>query len=247
MYTAEQLMPKRYPENKPSEMDWIYWVMGNNFEGRAYWGTINYDWKNVKWFIPIPNAPEELKPLAYPENKPSERGVYICHDKHTDRWFEHVWRGSLPQGNEYFSWRELVDWFIPYRLDEQLEREDDVSNVILNIKRPGRTLAVSEYCGGMKTLRLCEYTPNTGKNCSMQVDDAELTAFARHWLDLQGYDVVKREPEINECPNPECNHELQVLGFMEWHLECAYCGYHSPHDPDKFEAIRLHNLIAGKE
>jgi len=89
-YTAEQITPKRNPENKPKQYMKSYWT-DTVLWAKSYWGPNWFRgddmWDTFKfWFIDIPNAPEELKPLAYPENKPSEDGVYVVHDKNRDAW-----------------------------------------------------------------------------------------------------------------------------------------------------------------
>jgi hypothetical protein len=69
------------------------------------------------------------------------------------------------------------------------------------------------------------------------------------------YDVVKRQPEIAKCPNPECVMSPQKLlcyayvdgyGEHNYHVACSGCGYIAPHAKTESEAIRLHNQIAGR-
>ena len=106
-----------------------------------------------------------------------------------------------------------------------------------------------------------EFTENPKINTHfIRIDPDELTAFARSWLDQQGYDVNKREPEIDPCPNPECEdngcfviQEDAVSSNINlkdpkicW-VTCPRCGYESPKEETTAEAIRLHNLIAGSE
>jgi len=64
--------------------------------------------------------------------------------------------------------------------------------------------------------------------------------------------VVKREPEIAECPNPECGAIPNWIGVWSWSdglfsVRCIKCGYHSPEADTEQEAIRLHNNLAGRE
>jgi hypothetical protein len=141
---------------------------------------------------------------------------------------------------------------------------------------------------------------------AIDIGKDETTAFARHWLDLRGYnvvkcgeainsdkydykfalerirtwtcndgrgyedpaalleniddyinkvlDVVKREPELLPCPNPECGHslginQLQLAHYgddeeMYWTVECPECGLRYPLALTLDEAIRLYNMIA---
>jgi len=53
---------------------------------------------SFKYVVPIPSPPDEVKPLAYPENKPSE------HTYHVELW------------------NCFVDYFIPIRLHNGLGR-----------------------------------------------------------------------------------------------------------------------------
>ena len=81
---------------------------------------------------------------------------------------------------------------------------------------------------------------------TIQIEQDELTAFARHWLSREGYDVIKRQPEIAPCPNPECRNDkmhLEGAGDDMW-CYCHKCGYAGPTANSKSEAGRLHNLIA---
>jgi hypothetical protein len=80
--------------------------------------------------------------------------------------------------------------------------------------------------------------------------------------DAFGYDVdvVKRQPEIAPCPNPECGNKNLIipdhsgLDKMIFVL-CEQCGYRSPYafwvnkgkEFARAEAIRLHNNLAGRE
>jgi hypothetical protein len=67
-------------------------------------------------------------------------------------------------------------------------------------------------------------------------------------------DVVKREPELLPCPNPECGHslginQLQLAHYgddeeMYWTVECPECGLRYPLALTLDEAIRLYNMIA---
>jgi hypothetical protein len=76
-----------------------------------------WSWDNVDWFIDIPGAPEELKPVLLSENPPNENGYYIVHTKYDNqcaRWW-------LDKDN-ICKWDDYVDWFIPYRISSQSEK-----------------------------------------------------------------------------------------------------------------------------
>ena len=116
MYTKEQLMPKRYPEERPLKNSG-YWCFDTSSDRWIHYyssgGCFDGVHKLTRWFVDIPGAPEEVKPLAYPENKPSEGGMYITHNKVEDAWQE---AHSL----DAIHWVLLVDYFIPIRLIEIL-------------------------------------------------------------------------------------------------------------------------------
>jgi hypothetical protein len=83
----------------------------------------------------------------------------------------------------------------------------------------------------------------------VQMDNSELTALAMEWLGQRGFDIVKKEPEIKSCPNPECGGECHCdKRFLEaYYVECENaCGYQGPRAQIRDKAIRLHNLIAGE-
>lgn len=260
-YTAEQIKPKKYPDEKPSEQVRLFhaynlcvgWGVYRWF-GRT-WGykdsgisspNINH---NNTWFIDIPGAPPELKPLAYPDNKPDERGSYLCHidydaihDIEHDSWDIMKWCwDDYNKKNDWNGYRALVDYFIPYRLDKENEMD-----VIWETDE----LKVLTYAGGSR-VSLKQNTQHINPHvigCSKD----ELTAFARHWLDLQGYEVTRKEPEIKACPNPTCEltEHLEVVkmewgtrGKSSWFVHCKNCGYRGGCGHDRAQAIEIHNLI----
>ena len=124
-YTAEEIMPKRYPENNP-KADSDYWVIDSDLVmSYGYDPKIEmWSWKNVDWFIDVPGAPEELKPLKYPENRPSEDGCYWVHISISDSWYQWIWNDNF----RYImrcGWgdpQEDPDWFIPHRISSQKEK-----------------------------------------------------------------------------------------------------------------------------
>jgi len=146
---AKDLMPKRYPQEKPSkEHNHLFHHIGLNkwftgwWNGRYFQNSMENRKKlarDIDWFIDIPGAPDEVKPLAYPAHKPSEDGKYICHIKY---WIVEGYALPLPEewmivgwdGDDWECVRKRVDYFIPIRLDEpvrdtnKLESEEDVSD-----------------------------------------------------------------------------------------------------------------------
>ena len=90
---------------------------------------------------------------------------------------------------------------------------------------------------------------NTDKIC---IYTEEYIDINKRFFDTQGYDVIKREPELKPCPNPECGetNPLNLYVFPEedgsCYITCDTCGYNSPYGDTEAEAIRLHNLIAEK-
>jgi hypothetical protein len=126
-YTAEEIMPKRYPENKPSIDDEFYWANNTTLDiwhwmlwhEKENYFTEYPGEKHIKWFIDIPGAPEELKPLKYPENKPSEDGLYVCHFINSDTWGCYYYQENC---GGFTHSDGLVDYFIPYRLSSLIEK-----------------------------------------------------------------------------------------------------------------------------
>lgn len=220
MYTVEQLKPKLYPEEKPSNefakllaynkcVGWnIYkfWTESWGYEDSGL-SSPNLN-QNITWFIDIRYPPYELKPLKYPQNKPSEDGSYMCHNKLNDEWFVHTWNGR-----DSFSWREVTDYFIPCRLDK--ENEMDINKRLDKIEDVLTELQV--FLNGEGILPSVRYFND---------------------------DVVRREPELLQCPF--CGGECYTWNPAEndWSVACYDCTYTSGCSNSESEAIRLHNLIA---
>jgi hypothetical protein len=102
-------MPKRYPENKPSERA-LYFIQTE--KGWYEWAyPFGSAWSRTISFIDIPNPPDEIRPKKYPENRPPMDTMMILHNKIEDVWGE----GWLTKDNRC-EFDKLVDWFIPYRL-----------------------------------------------------------------------------------------------------------------------------------
>ena len=130
-WTAEQIKPERYPENKPTVCTNPIWMTDPRYGWTdIYFGNCGYSVfgdneadKIERWFIDIPGAPEELKPLKYPENKPDGFGPYWAHlrqdnkGKFQDRWIRMEW-WETRWGCDIDKYSRIIDYFIPYRLEE---------------------------------------------------------------------------------------------------------------------------------
>ena len=271
-YKLADLMPKRYPENRPNEAarsHEAYWTM-HEYKGvrkYTYWfkkdfyiskyakpvsGFVNVD-SGVLWFIDISGAPEEVRPRKYPDEKPEKEGRYICHFKpyiangvstNEDHWGENYWIVDDIEGNS--DWKNawnLVDYFINYPLEEEMEENNIFNSLELKAKLvDGGDLLISV---------------DRGENYRGEIlINAEygFTNLAKKWLDLQDYNITKRAPEIAPCPNPECGEGCKVNAFKipecanSYEVHCLKCHYSGPRSYKSTEdAIRLHNLIAGKD
>jgi len=227
-YTVEQIKPKKYSDEKPpiKEAIWAhsktrnYWLSAMYFDNKASWDSI------IDWFIDIPGAPPEVKPLACLEHMPSERGAYIAHDKKQDKWLELTYSAGDWKSYGAFGYTvyRTIDWYIPIRLDKENEMEKET--VIWEIDK-------CVFKERESLIRLYPALPFLKDDSPylITLTQDELTAFARHWLDLQGYDVVKREPEIKPCPN--CGYEQAE--YREDYGGCwiclnSFCRLAGPHD-----------------
>ena len=114
-YTKEQIKPKRYPNKKPTGKG-HYWTIHKSDRCiyKWYFNDSYHHWRCIDWFIDVLGAPNELKPVAYPENKPKENGSFIAHFKEYDSWDSWIYA----DGSELIksAWDENVDWFISYNL-----------------------------------------------------------------------------------------------------------------------------------
>lgn len=200
---------------------------------------------------------DELKPKRYPENKPEQDGEYWCHvgTDHIhaiehDSWEVMRWGwDEYNKKNDWNGYRILIDYFIPYRLDEPDELETQGYDVIKRIDKPsikGRVLWHDEHI---------EITDLDGFDDTFMiasVTNPERYVFVTDKQLKQCHKAVKeRKPEIKACPNPECREKCNMddEGYEEeneYYLHCEICGYCSPIAYNPEEAIRLHNLISGK-
>lgn len=251
--TKEMLMPKRYPNERELadkfEPYWVYygqngWIKTTPLfiDNKSYCfpGFMMANKQSgPTYFINIPGAPEEVKPLAYPSNKPDREGMYWALDRITDRWREYEWNSELKT-----NWDIDVTYFIPVRL-EDFEKEEDEDVIIWeNIN------GVSLIEGKLGYLIWTKRANPT-------------LLFKSEWLEIInvlcnkfGYDITKREPEIAPCP--ACGHPICLIvpaltnsGTTQYvkskaQVICqrdASCGYRGPNADTGEEAIRLHNLI----
>lgn len=111
-----------------------------------------------------------------------------------------------------------------------------------------------EYEGGLKILVDWRKDKDTVNLNSGQVAKRDFRSICTQFLDAEGYDVVKREPELKACPNPICERTkyLEVIEIpsryaypnKEFIVECKNCGYRGGRGSSEEQAVKLHNLIA---
>ena len=73
----------------------------------------------TEWIIPVPGAPEEVRPRKYPDEKPEKEGRYIAHNKYSDEWAKYEYfrnRWHLTDGS-MSVWVD-IDYFINIPLEE---------------------------------------------------------------------------------------------------------------------------------
>lgn len=262
-YTAEKILNaiKRYPEDKPNHGEHIWmqslsrdmWMsfIGNNSNEMF---LFHENSQNGAWFIDIPGAPEELRPLPYPQNKPEKQYAdYIVHliawqsdfeylsDEWTTlRWYEDNWSGC----------RDRVDFFINLPLEEE---ECQTKRTFYNTNKLQADKSHSGASVWLHGKNKMAHYPNW-----LNVSNDELIEFEKHHLNLHGYDIIKRQPEIAPCPfcgNPNFRCEVMTsevhnkgeASKKSW-VECIdECGYQTAYFDTPEEAIEKHNQIAGKE
>jgi hypothetical protein len=240
MYTAEQLMPKRLVEAKGNLIDGKRYFVAAEPKDENYWQAshclsswsengfyINHD---IDWVIDIPDPPDEVMPLEYPKHKPEKEGEYICHFKpymvgaapnNKDHWNKNYWIVGDIEGNS--DWENAWN-LVDYFIPiclDDLNEEHNLDTIAAELE-----LAV-ETCEELAVDAMIKY------------------------LDGQGYDIVKRLPEIAPCPNPECD-ATKIHGenpYIEedkshcFRVACN-CGYRGPRHLTKDGAILGHNAIA---
>jgi hypothetical protein len=313
MYKASDIKPKRYPDEKPSKYGIFFGYPSNDGDWFDYIYPCTYPWSErpIQWFIDIPGAPPELKPLAYPESLPPEIGRYWVHREQSDKWEVLGW-GIW--GTEH---PDRVDYFIPVNIkDDEMEKPPIEWNTIwetdsfevIDVKRGDRSILtisnpLTDDALNVKGKELTAFArhwlslveeearqPDWGKENKMEtkigkqprimkdgnaiavldknfinLQESESVWFNSqdefeqeviHWLDLQGYEVTRKEPELKACPNPTCEQtkflEIVEVPSMYSHpnkafiVECKNCGYRGGRGSSKEQAVKLHNLIADK-
>jgi hypothetical protein len=253
MYTIEQLTPKEYPRYKPSFEHINLWCLLDS----GKWYPLLYSKSLncfpavdgcVVCFIDIPGAPDEVKPLAYPENKPGD-GYYIAHLEDGDIWtvleYKERWRYIMCTG-----WGDAgIDYFIPIRLDEPVSDTDKLG-----------------YEGKMDKViwdtDIMEVTQNKNGLVFTPIDRAEIepdeiTAFCLYWLEdfAKGYTVIRKEPEVKPCPF--CGNHMKYTDFdwtfhkndygSDYFISCFGCAMRGPSYPTPDEAIKAWNDLPRKE
>lgn len=230
-YKHENLMPKRYPQNKPKVTSAQYLVYIKDYYEKDGWyqwwfyeDGIGYGYKeswdrHVEWFIDIPFPPEKIRPLPYPENKPEKDGTYFVHDK-TDSWIGYEYLIDEFPGVDYF-----VDYFIDIRL-EDLESEGESMDEITTVVDM--------------------------KNGEPTISNISAKQYYIEQLEKMGFEVelTKREPEIAPCPNPKCDatiiyreHPRVEEDEMRLYRVACNCGYRGPWHITIEGAIVGHNLL----
>jgi hypothetical protein len=218
--------------------------------------------------------------------------------------------------NDWNGYRILIDYFIPYRLDEPVSDTDELEPFtderllleLINRNVLGEASSVTERCVPFNEVvvgigndevayitfpkeafgALCDlvYEP-LGNSEQLERDEMDViwraddtvlssskdnvilkntrngetdkiviwkhafTEICLHWLDLQGYDVTKREPEILPCPY--CGHDKltrynwRFTETKEKAVVCPGCGLTAPSFEELFEAIEAWNALPRKD
>lgn len=162
---------------------------------------------------------EQIKPKRYPDEKPKEAGLYFVHLPDDDEWVK--WQYETNTSDFLFTshnhhW-QCVDYFIPVRLDrEENEMEKNVFDTQdLRVKIENDNTIIRQNANAAFA---------NAEWFRVKIDNIDMLAIAKSWLDLQGYftvnlkdadelqeycenllksrgyDVVKRKPEIKACP-----------------------------------------------
>ena len=155
----EQLLPKKYSEwNHDIIIGRKYWVHSTKLDG---WAILKFNcfyqgWMlktgeivdTADWFINIPDAPEEIKPLEYPKHKPSTRGVYIIYDPKWNIWRPLNWDGEwyVNYGLIFADYPNEISYFIPtnFVLTRASDEEDTTTDNSGNYSI--ENLDISHWC-----------------------------------------------------------------------------------------------------
>ena len=243
-YKLADLMPKRYPENRPSAKG-DYWIIGNGPCGttKAIWNMFNPDWiERVSWFINIPGAPEEVRPRKYPDEVPFRSArKYIAHKKYSDKWVILGWGLWATEGEE------AVDYFINYPLEKEMEEMEEKHRFVL---WKDDDIDPCVWLGFYPDTNVYGIYSDLSET-EIALDNSDLIEMCKEILEREGYDITKRPLEIAPCPNPECD-ATKIHGenpYIEedkshcFRVACN-CGYRGPRHLTKDGAILGHNAIA---
>jgi hypothetical protein len=222
-WSANEIKPKRNNKSTylPTIEDIYYWTY---CEG---WRRDHFPFVfGTTWFIDIPGAPDELKPLAYPENKPKEDGRYLFHNRHLDSW-DVFYHGFHVRG----MYEANFDWFIPYNLEEKMEKlpstlwENDNDYLDTSRIRDGLVLAISKDA---------VFIPN---HIVGEIANAMLKHHAA---------ITPPKPELKACP--VCGGKIEVYEeyIDAWVSYCCKCHIHSPVQPSEIMAIKFMNDLPRK-
>jgi hypothetical protein len=248
MYKLKDLIPIRPNEFRLQDCDAskvaVFWTL--NKKNDNGWTIDSYPFfYKTEWIVPAQSAPDEVKPLAYPENKPSDDGQYVIHDKNRDVWDTAIWNDEMDH-----VWDANVDYFIPISLDESVSDTDELGD-------EGKMGKVIWELGDNKNVNIISeseflYKLNYFKE-GIYISPRQLQVLMISLTNHFGYAVTRKEPEIKPCPNPECKSNQAVYvetgrpPYNYRYVNCDGCGYCGPEADTLAEAIRLHNLIAWRE
>jgi hypothetical protein len=230
-YTKEQLMPVRLTEEVKKTLieGEKYWEYSVGFLSSPIWDGDGFYGYSDRYIKWI-----ILIPGAPEEVKPLAYPANIPQKRG-----KYIVHRKTSDKWEIFGWGlwepanpDPIDYFIPVRL-EDLEKEDDTEETVVSVNM---------------------------KNGKPTISNISAKKFHVEQLEKMGFDVqlIKREPEIAPCPNPECGAECTVIlaavprfddGTTDDYRydHCPRCKYYGPRGNGRIEAIRLHNLICERK
>jgi hypothetical protein len=253
-----------YPQNKPKEAG-LYLV---HYKPADDWGDIYYPddniWdEHIDYFIPyrldepVSDTDELDEPLGNSEQLEREDKVtYKPKDKFSDYTDEDLLL-ELINRNVMFEAPKKTERFVRHYEVFVDIGDDNTASIILPqdslfklreivYDEQSSNPCQSERDNEMELKILVDWRKdkdmvnlNTGR-----VTKDDFRTICTQFLDAEGYDVVKREPELLPCPF--CGGECYTWNPAEndWSAACQDCTYNSGCGDSESEAIRLHNLIA---
>jgi hypothetical protein len=188
-YTKEMLKPVKPTDENITKLEYGYDYLVQYYGGG--WGIymhcdINYLKRKIKYIILVPGAPDKIKPVEYPASKPDLPGKYVAQISTWKSWEEYTWDGENWSfiDNERTIYCD-IDYFIPYRLDENGESVNKDTNTIWNTK----TLKIrTVHPGEIEPFRAILI--GNGHKCELAVNSGEFTEACKHWLNLQKQDQI---------------------------------------------------------